>query len=298
MKRWLRKTLFWVIAVVITLSASVYQRMTGPTYPLDIKITTGEESYKIDLPRSHGGETDCQIVVTVPKEFSGEVVYRRYPSNDSWDTITLHRIDNSLVAFLPNQPPAGKLEYHLNLKLGEEVIDLQMKENVIVRFKGDVPGWALVPHIFFMFFAMLWSNSTGLQAAAGISSYKRNALITVILFVIGGLILGPIVQKYAFGAYWTGWPFGEDLTDNKVLFSVIFWVAALLLNRKKERRWMVVLAAIILFAIYMIPHSMRGSELDYESGEVITGAILLLTVNRVRSIHNNSSEPGLKAQQS
>jgi hypothetical protein len=129
-----------------------------------------------------------------------------------------------------------------------------------------------------MFLAMLWSNATGLQAAVKLPNYKRNALITVILFLIGGMILGPIVQKYAFGAYWTGWPFGEDLTDNKVLFSVLVWIAAIVFNRKKERRWLVIVATLVLFAIYMIPHSMRGSELDYSTGEVITGSVLFLSL--------------------
>ena len=38
---------------------------------------------------------------------------------------------------------------------------------------------------------------------------------------LGGMILGPIVQKYAFGAYWTGIPFGHDLTDAKNLVDAL-----------------------------------------------------------------------------
>jgi hypothetical protein len=59
---------------------------------------------------------------------------------------------------------------------------------------------------------------------------------------------------------------------------VIIWIAALLMNRKKERRWMVIVAALFLFVIYMIPHSARGSELDYESGEVVTGMLFLFMI--------------------
>lgn len=276
MKIWIKKTLFWVLAVLITLGASVYQRMTGPTYPTDIQFSFEGENYKFELPRSHGGTTDCPVEINLPKQFSGDIIYRRYPSGTSWDTIPLHRVDKNLLAFLPNQPPAGKLEYHVTIQADNKQVDLKQKENIVIRFKGMVPSWVLIPHILFMFFAMLWSNAAGLQAVANISSYKRNSLITIILFLIGGMILGPIVQKYAFGAYWTGWPFGEDLTDNKVLLSVLVWISAYLLNRKKERKWLIVVAALILFAIYMIPHSMRGSELDYNSGNVVTGSILFL----------------------
>jgi hypothetical protein len=290
MKIIIKKSIFWVIAVLITVGASVYQRMTGPTYPMDKEFAGSDQSYKIELPRSHGGETDCPVELELPEEYTGEIIYRRYPGKEEWDTIKFQRIDSLLMAFLPNQPPAGKLEYHIEIRENNNAVALQFEENIVVRFKGDVPNWALIPHIFFMFFAMLWSNATGLQAAANIKSYKRNALITVILFTIGGLILGPIVQKYAFGAYWTGWPFGEDLTDNKVLASVIVWLVALLLNRKKERPWLVIIATLFLFAIYMIPHSMRGSELDYSSGEVVTGLIVFLGIWRTRITSRNISD--------
>lgn len=290
-KKLIKKTLFWFLAFLITIGAAVYQRMTGPTHPLDVKFSIDSESYKFSLPRSHGEETDCLVELTLPDDFSGEVVYRRFPTNETWDTIRLHRIDNNLVAFLPQQPPAGKLEYHVNLRKSGTDIDLGLEENIVIRFKGSVPNWALFPHVLFMFLAMLWSNATGLQAAANIKSYRRNAVVTVILFVVGGLILGPIVQKYAFGAYWTGWPFGEDLTDNKVLASVIIWIAAIFLDRKKERKWMIIVAALFLFAIYMIPHSMRGSELDFESGQVITGALTLILF-KIKDIPQNPHSEG------
>jgi hypothetical protein len=88
--------------------------------------------------------------------------------------------------------------------------------------------------------------------------------ITVIFLAIGGLVLGPIVQKYAFDAYWTGWPFGHDLTDNKSLVAFIFWVIALVvLFRTRENRTWPVVAAIVTFIVFLIPHSMLGSEIDY-----------------------------------
>ncbi|HKK62306.1 MAG TPA: hypothetical protein VJ951_07095 [Bacteroidales bacterium] len=273
MKILIKKTIFWIIAVLITLSASVYQRMTGPTYPKSVSFEVENQSYSIELPRSHGGETDCPVVLELPNSFIGEIVYRRFPTSESWDTIDLYRNNNTLLAFLPKQPPAGKLEYHVNLYHEDQLVNLELSENIVIRFKGAVPNWALIPHVLFMFFAMLWSNASGLQAAVKIKSYKRNSLTTLILLFIGGMIFGPIVQKFAFDAYWTGWPFGEDLTDNKVLAAVIVWFVAYFGNRKKDRHWLVIAAAVFLFLIYMIPHSIHGSELDYASGEVISASL-------------------------
>ena len=72
------------------------------------------------------------------------------------------------------------------------------------------------------------------------------------------------MQKYAFGAYWTGFPLGTDLTDNKTLIAMVGWGVAWFMNRKgREGRGWIVLAAVLMLAIYLIPHSVLGSELDY-----------------------------------
>lgn len=85
---------------------------------------------------------------------------------------------------------------------------------------------------------------------------------------IGGMILGPLVQKAAFGEYWVGFPWGIDLTDNKTLIMWLAWLAACLVLRLRPRqkfagRIAVAAAAVVMTAVYLIPHSLRGSELDY-----------------------------------
>ena len=102
---------------------------------------------------------------------------------------------------------------------------------------------------------------------------RKLAWTTLGLMTVGGMILGPVVQKYAFGAFWTGWPFGYDLTDNKTLIMWIVWVfAALVLwKRRTPRDWAargaVLVAAVVMMVVYLIPHSLRGSELDYSQLE-------------------------------
>ncbi|MEI6614889.1 MAG: hypothetical protein WCL37_08320, partial [Chrysiogenales bacterium] len=84
----------------------------------------------------------------------------------------------------------------------------------------------------------------------------------------GGLILGPLVQKYAFGAFWTGFPLGHDLTDSKTLLAVMVWLGAFFLRKKS--RWWTLLATVLMIVIYLIPHSLLGSELNYQTGKVET----------------------------
>jgi hypothetical protein len=103
---------------------------------------------------------------------------------------------------------------------------------------------------------------------------RRLSWTTVALMSVGGMMLGPIVQKQAFGAYWTGFPWGYDLTDNKTLIMWIVWVgaAAVLQWRrdwKRAGRGVVMVAALVMMVVYLIPHSLRGSQLDY--GQVDQG---------------------------
>jgi hypothetical protein len=95
-----------------------------------------------------------------------------------------------------------------------------------------------------------------------LQNFVYGAFISILL---GGMILGAIVQKYAFGAFWTGWPVGNDLTDTKTLISLIFWIIAIWQMKKNKahyKTWIIVAAAIQIL-IYFIPHSLLGSELDF-----------------------------------
>ena len=144
------------------------------------------------------------------------------------------REEGKLVGALPSQPAAGKLEYYIKLGTpsGREVA-IAGEKPVVIRFKGNVPAGIMIPHILIMFFAMLLSNLAGLTAAFKSPRQKIYGQWALWLLLAGGMILGPLVQKYAFGDLWTGIPFGWDLTDNKTLIAVIAWIFAVVMNRKK-----------------------------------------------------------------
>ena len=281
MKR--KKALFWVIAVVISLAAMVYQRMTGPTYPKKYSITYQGEEHRFNLPRSNNGRPgDYPVRIILPQAISGDLIWRLFPSDNPWDTLTMVRQGDTLSASLPKQPPAGKIEYHLELKENGIPVDLHEEENVVFRFRGDVPAWALLPHVLMMILTVIWSTATIIFALANIPSYQKHMGVTIIFLLIGGFILGPIVQKYSFGQFWTGWPLGADMTDNKVVFALIAFLIAWFLRRKSYGKWLAIVAALVMLAVYLIPHSMNGSQLDLETGEVITGSLMLLTAGTGR----------------
>jgi hypothetical protein len=257
-------TYLWIITLLITLGAAYYQRITGPTQPLRGVKEIGPDKLKYKLIRTFGGPGDAEITINDEKsEYEGSIRFKRYKSYDEWTSMSLKRRDGKLVGYLPHQPPAGKMEYYIIIYQGSKQISLT-DELVILRFKGDVPAGVLIPHIILMFLAMLFSTRAGIEVLAkGRNTFKLSWLTLLFLFT-GGLIFGPIVQKYAFGAYWTGFPFGYDLTDNKTAIAFIFWAWAVFkLWRNPNQRGWALLASVVLMLIYLIPHSTLGSEIDH-----------------------------------
>ncbi len=260
-----RTAVFWLVAFVITVVSAAYQRRTGPTYPIRGKATLSSREISYQLDRSFVTSADCPVrIETGDPAISGTVEWKRHGVDEAFVRLPMRFRDGVLTAELPHQPPAGKLDYRVVLESESRRVTLPASGVAIIRFKGDVPLWILVPHILAMFAAMLLSTRTGLEYFNPVPKLKLLTYWTLGFLAVGGMILGPLMQKYAFGAFWTGWPYGVDLTDNKTAFALLGWFCAAVAQRKSTRPqvW-TVLAAVVLLAVYMIPHSVLGSELDY-----------------------------------
>ncbi len=227
--------------------------------------------YEYRLIRNTLTTGDARVAIPDPG-VPGALHFKRYRTDEDFTSVPSRVEDGELVGHLPVQPPAGKLEYFLTLRTPDGVIRVpdQADGSVIIRFKDPVPWYSLAPHIAMMFLALLVGMRAGLAALISPSRMRRLAWTTLIIMTIGGMILGPIAQKYAFGAFWTGWPFDYDLTDNKVLIMWLAWIVACaviwLRARRDERvsRAVVAIAALVMVVVYLIPHSARGTEVDYE----------------------------------
>lgn len=279
--RW--KTIaLWAGALLIMLSAIIYQRTTGPTYPRRGSFEVAGQTFKYKLIRSEWTNTKALVKLPDPKGgATAELHYKRYKTKDAFTVVpmTAQTIDGDalLVGELPTQPPAGKLEYFITLHAkGVGPSDtLQVppmgKEALVIRFKDWVPEYILYPHIFMMFFSVLFGMRAGLSALFADPKMRRHAWVALIGMTIGGMTLGPFVQKYAFGEYWTGFPWGKDLTDNKMLIMWLSWLfaAAVIGFKAKPKegisRGIVLVASIVMTGVYLVPHSMGGSELNYDA---------------------------------
>lgn len=266
------RALLWVVAVVVMFSAAAYQRTTGPTYPLDGTAVVAGEELPYELIRSETTDRDARIAIPAPPAgFEGVVQFKRYGTDDPYVAVPMTRSGDSLVAYLPAQPPAGKLAYSIDLLRGDDEVRIPDGEVVVMRFKDPVPLGVLLAHVFAMFFAMLIGVRAALAALFDPVQARPLTLTALALMTIGGMILGPIVLKYAFGMYWSGWPVGTDPTDNKTLAMWFSWIVAggLFMIRPGVlsglKRVVVILATAVMLAVYLIPHSIGGTELDYDA---------------------------------
>ena len=256
----MKKTiLFWSLAVIITVASAVYQRMTGPSYPKSGSINFEGKKIDYKFERSHLSSSNYVIEIkTGDPSIRGTLKWRRnYKERDVFTEAEMNGSD-VLSAELPSQAPLKKVQYYVELHKGDSKMMVPADRPIIIRFRGDVPAWILIPHIFAMFFAMLLSTRTGFEFFDQDSSKKLKSLSlwTLVIFFIGGFPLGFLMNHYAFNTIWGGIPFGNDITDNKTLIAFIGWIVAYYMIRKNAQpKLFALLAAILMILVYSIPHS-------------------------------------------
>lgn len=271
-----KKILIWVLAIFLAVAAMIYQRSTGPTYEYKGYLENNGESLKYKLLRSQ--ETVEGAKIELPQfegaDYTAILNYKRYQTKDAITALNFKLDENKkFIAQLPVQPAAGKIEYYITGSIGGKEFNIPEKgeDNIVLRYKDPVPDYILIPHVTMMIIVIIFGIRAGLSAAFNDGTMRKWTIVAFTAMTVGGMMLGPIVQKYAFGEYWTGFPNGSDFTDNKMLIMWIAWALALAIigfkPKKKEgiSRAAVLIAASVMTMVYLIPHSMGGSTLDYDA---------------------------------
>jgi len=260
----------WSLALILTLGLAVHQRLSGPTRPIKGREALGDIQIDYKFLRSWTSHQPLPVRVSGNGLAALRLHYRRYPpvEGEGWSIAQMVTRDGAFQAFIPGQPAAGRVAYKVEAITLAGVAWLNRGTAVVARFKNPVPAWLLVLHVIAMFAGLLLAFRAGLGALFKNAGWQRFVPWTLAVTALGGLLLGPLVQKHAFGALWTGFPLGGDLTDSKTLFAVLVWLGAFFLRRRS--RWWTVGATVLMVAVYLIPHSVQGSELDYRTGKIET----------------------------
>lgn len=278
------RILAWALAVAGTIACFAFQSRTGPTHPLSGTAPTARGPVSYHLLRSEEIGTPLLVSLRdpVPEGLQARVRYRRFRSHDGWSeaplvagTFHFTRRGSSgevrgVGAMLPSLPErAGKYEYQVEIDDGGGWRSLTGGQPVYARYKAPVPRAVLLLHILVIFASMTLALRTGIEALRG-GEVRGLLWATIGSLLVGAFVLGPAVQWYAFGVWWSGIPFGWDWTDNKVLVELAAWgvaaaVATLGGDARRTRR-AVVLATLVTLTVYFVPHSIFGSEYDYTTG--------------------------------
>ena len=187
----MNKASLWILSFLITAVFALFQRTTGPTYPVRGSLLTPsgiKVSYR--LPRSCTiGGNDCVLKLKSDKPLSGVIEWKRYKTADAVTAVPFTASPDRPCPFAPDQPPAGKLEYAV-YAVENGARSLIGPQKVVTRFKGAVPGRILIPHIFFMFFFMLFSVRIALSALMNQPVLKHTILLNLFFLAAGGFVLG------------------------------------------------------------------------------------------------------------
>ena len=184
---------------------------------------------------------------------------------------------------VPNQGRGSEFSYRFQLEdaSGRVLATIPVEgskdkpKQLWFRFEGARSVVLLVGHILCMFGSFLLMVMVLLTAfedvknrAVRIRLGKQTLWATIILF-LGTFPIGIWLEYQVYATYWTGIPFGHDITDSKALVIFIYWLVALYLLKgsalsgdpRKDvidataARWVAVVGVVLSLALYLVPHS-------------------------------------------
>ena len=275
----MKKSRIW-IAIFLTVLVVVCARRFGPNKPYEVEVQSTEGvvlSHRAE--RSHTGEGPA--VIRLKAMLNGQdanllkvTLEGRIKGETEWQTLAPARtedrgedFDKAYIFDVPHQPVTTRYFYRFLAQVGEGAPFMLARDNgdpMMVKFKGPVPGWILIPHVAAMFggfFLLIWSALIALSLAlSGEPTDKAApmALWSWIVLFVGGVPLGFAMNYYAFDVIWEAWPFGGDVTDNKTQIALLFWgIACIALSKGKGKKagLFAAFAALVTLATYLIPHS-------------------------------------------
>ena len=165
----MKSYVYWILAVVITLGAAYYQRVTGPTKPKRLEITVNGQQCKLKMVRSIGLDEPSEIKLALSDTtVRAKLFFHRYPTKEEYQVIDFqykeNKEDNGFYASIPQQPAAGKIQYYFEITDSKGTVTYMKETPIVIRFKGGVPAFILLPHVLLMFVAMLFSTLAGLMS--------------------------------------------------------------------------------------------------------------------------------------
>lgn len=263
----------YAIALVLTIALLGLARRTSTRHTAEYSVRIADITAAHRTVTEAFGEKPILNVAVAPSEGLSAILYYSTTKGGPYAIDTMVQTNDGFTGTLSVLEKGATWYYHIDmLKDGSAVGRFPANGDQFIKFKGHVPVYAIVPHIFCMFatvFIGLMTVFTAYDVAKGkgdIRKSTRYLLWTNIFVFIGGFPLGYYVAYAAFGKGWSGIPVGWDITDNKTVILFLFWLVTLILARKGLKGEKIAISngayftlTIVSFAVsiisFMIPHS-------------------------------------------
>ncbi len=261
------------IALILTIVLLGLARRISTRHPTDFSQAVGDIIIShTTVTEDFGDGPALDVMLSKPDSLLAIVYYSNGEGSPySFDTLAV--TNYGLSGNLPVLPKGKRWYYHIAVFDKDQLVaEFPPEGDQFIKFKGHVPAYILIPHIFCMLAIVFFGFLTVFSAfdlSRGKGDLKKSArylLWTAIFAFVGGFPLGYYVAYLAFGVGWGGIPFGWDITDNKTLLLFAFWLATLILARKglkgetmaiSEGAYLTLTAVSLAVTIitFMIPHS-------------------------------------------
>jgi hypothetical protein len=178
---------------------------------------------------------------------------------------------------IPAHGRGSLIKYYIEGRAGDDLV-VQVPAEDMPRFefyfKGTPNRSILIAHIVVIFAALFLFILSGYFAYRGLKQRKalvhapRLSLLGAVLFFIASIPLGMVIAYQTYGTPWTGFPVGNDLTDNKSLVILLYWAAAAFFYRGSALRkdpssdvlparalpYVYMAGVVVTIALFLIPH--------------------------------------------
>jgi len=142
---------------------------------------------------------------------------------------------------IPPQSRGETLQYYIEARTASDMVvrvpARERAEGFTVKVKGRPNTYILATHVIIIFIALFFYMFAGylsvraLQHRRSLLYIPRVAFLGTATFFVASIPLGMVVAYQTFGVPWTGFPVGDDLTDNKSLVILIYWIVCAVLYR-------------------------------------------------------------------
>ena len=265
-----------IVAVLIVLALFLLSRITGPNFKYRVETSGQGFTLSHKAPRTSEGTGPARLDLEVAGDASSITALDLvgHPARDPSKkeafppaSITGQAGGPHVYHFeVPFHPWTTKYLYVFQARLQNgQTVQLDRKgQPMMVRFRGEVPPFTLGLHILGMFGGFLLMV-LGAFAASDFLRGRGDAKPVIrlggwgwLVFAIGGLPLGFLMNWYAFRVIWEAWPFGADVTDNKTQVALAIYglgLLAFLWKKNRAAAWLVLAGTAVAFAVFIIPHS-------------------------------------------